>query len=352
MGVTLAALTGAVAEAVAADPADGGLGMPVPSEVALRPVDEGGGDFVCALPARLAARTGQPAAEVAGTLAARLRVAEGVAGVAHEQGILAITLEDTVGIAAEVVAAGEAYGRSRRLDGTRLTAGRAGPAELASAPSRAEAVRMVKDEALGRIAEAAGADVTWEPARVAVGAAEAAGGEGLQELVAWGDEPALRYVLVRAPEGHAEHRAPESPRTSRLVARCRRVWGEPAFEVRYACAHIAMTLRNAEDLGVDPHEAKPKRFEDQAERAVLKAVVELPGHTARAARRRDVTVLTRHLEATAKAYQRLADTGRVLPRGPEPVTDMHRSRVLLTAAVRTSMAAGLAMLGVAVPDRM
>ncbi|MQA94056.1 MAG: hypothetical protein GEV11_05190 [Streptosporangiales bacterium] len=376
--MTPAALTGAVAEAVAAAPADGGLGLPVPSDLALRPVAVGAGDYTCALPLQLAGAAARPAQEVAEVLAARLGATPGISRAAvGERGVLALTLVDTVALAAAVVAAGAAYGRSRALDGAHMTASIAG--DLATAPDVPTAARRVKDEALARIAEAAGAHVTWtgqpDPgevlrdgaARVEESAASEAASTALSSFVARGEEPALRYVLTRAPEstatarrgpvaqpprapGELAERHPGAP--NELEERCRRVRGEAAFEVRYACAHAHLTLRHAHDLGVDPDTTEPGRFTDAHERAVLAAVAELPDRVALAARRRDVTVLTRHLETTAAAYHRLADTGRVLPRGPEPVTDMHRSRVLLTAAVRTTLAAGLAMLGVAVPDRM
>ena len=51
-------------------------------------------------------------------------------------------------------------------------------------------------------------------------------------------------------------------------------------------------------------------------------------------------------------YHRFYDTCRVLPRGDEEITDLHRARLWLNDATRTVIANGLALLGVSAPERM
>ncbi|MCY7373987.1 MAG: arginine--tRNA ligase, partial [Spirochaetaceae bacterium] len=62
--------------------------------------------------------------------------------------------------------------------------------------------------------------------------------------------------------------------------------------------------------------------------------------------------VARYLESLAGTYHRFYDGCRVLPRGDEEVTDLHRSRLWLVEATRVVLANGLALLGVTAPERM
>jgi arginyl-tRNA synthetase len=62
--------------------------------------------------------------------------------------------------------------------------------------------------------------------------------------------------------------------------------------------------------------------------------------------------VARYLEELAGTFHRFYDACRVLPRGDEEVTDLHRARLTLVEATRIAFANGLGLLGVTAPDRM
>ncbi len=68
---------------------------------------------------------------------------------------------------------------------------------------------------------------------------------------------------------------------------------------------------------------------------------------ATAAELREPHRVARYLEeSVAAAYHRFYDNCRVLPRGDEEITDLHRARLWLNDATRTVIANGLRLLGV------
>ena len=73
---------------------------------------------------------------------------------------------------------------------------------------------------------------------------------------------------------------------------------------------------------------------------------------ASAAELREPHRVARYLEELAGTYHRFYDACRVLPRGDEEPTDVHRARLWLVEATRTVLANGLGLLGVTAPDRM
>ena len=85
---------------------------------------------------------------------------------------------------------------------------------------------------------------------------------------------------------------------------------------------------------------------------MLKALTSFPDIVARAAAEREPHRITAYLEELAGTYHRFYDSCRVLPRGDEEVSDLHRARLLLVTATRTVLANGLALLGVSAPERM
>jgi arginyl-tRNA synthetase len=62
--------------------------------------------------------------------------------------------------------------------------------------------------------------------------------------------------------------------------------------------------------------------------------------------------VARYLEELAGHFHKWYEACRVTPRGDEPVTDTHRTRLWLNDATRTVLANGLGLLGVSAPERM
>ncbi|HEU4426944.1 MAG TPA: arginine--tRNA ligase [Pilimelia sp.] len=129
-----------------------------------RPRNPEHGDYASTLALQLAKRVGMPPRELAGALAVQLGRAEGIKSVeVAGPGFLNIRLEAAAAgqLAAAVVQAGQAYGRSDRLTGQKVnlefvSANPTGPIHLGH--TRWAAV----GDSLGRILAAAGADVTRE----------------------------------------------------------------------------------------------------------------------------------------------------------------------------------------------
>ncbi|MGY1705036.1 arginine--tRNA ligase [Geodermatophilus sp. SYSU D00697] len=154
-----------VRTAVAAAVDRGALPVAVPEEVLVeRPKNPEHGDYATNVALRLAKPAGKPPRAVAEVLAEELRAQPGIAAVdVAGPGFLNITLaQGALGrIAVEAVTAGEGYGRTGTLTGQRLnlefvSANPTGPVHIGG--SRWAAV----GDAIGRLLEASGADVTRE----------------------------------------------------------------------------------------------------------------------------------------------------------------------------------------------
>ena len=164
-GVTPAALTAAVLDAVRRTVQSGDLAVTPPSEVTVeRPRVREHGDYATNVALRLAGQARRPPREVAELIAARLREHDGVATVeVAGPGFLNIRLaEGALGnIARTVVEAGSHYGHTDTLAGQRInlefvSANPTGPVHLGSV--RWAAV----GDAMARLLLASGADVTRE----------------------------------------------------------------------------------------------------------------------------------------------------------------------------------------------
>jgi arginyl-tRNA synthetase len=125
----------------------------------------------------------------------------------------------------------------------------------------------------------------------------------------------------------------------------------PVFTVQYAHARVSSLLRNAADLGVTA-ESHPDLLTHEKEGSLLRALAEFPRVVTAAAELREPHRVARYLEELARTYHRFYDTCRVLPRGDEETTDLHRARLLLVEATRVVLANGLGLLGVSAPERM
>jgi arginyl-tRNA synthetase len=169
----------------------------------------------------------------------------------------------------------------------------------------------------------------------------------LEELVAAIGADAGRYALARY--------SADSPIDLDLDMWTRRTNDNPVFYVQYAHARIASLLRNAGDLGLEPGDADafhPELLDHEREGELLGVLGEFPQVIATAAELREPHRVARYLEELAGTYHRFYDVCRVLPRGDEDVTDLHRARLWLVEATRVVLANGLGLLGVNAPERM
>jgi arginyl-tRNA synthetase len=125
----------------------------------------------------------------------------------------------------------------------------------------------------------------------------------------------------------------------------------PVYYVQYVAARTASILRNATDLGLGP-ESHPGLLTHPKEGELLRALAEFPRVVTAAAQLREPHRVARYLEDTAGSFHRFYDECRVLPRGDEEPSDLHRARLMVVKATRTVFDNGLALLGVSAPERM
>jgi arginyl-tRNA synthetase len=372
-----AALATAVAAAVASGGLtdDGGLGAdpglavgtwrPVPSEVGGGP-----GSYATTLPFVLAHRLAADPARVAAVLAAALRSIRAGAEISDISvtggGYLSLTLTpDTLArLAVRISQAGPGCARSQAMDGVRVSAPR--DARLASARDWADAWPRLTAEQGGRLAEAAGAEVTWVPLLPEKNAPGESG--PVAEAVAYAGEDAVRFALSRLAGGPAsrlprDHEPGLDPR-----AMAAQHLGNPAYAVRYAHAHAASALRQAADLGLpelDVERFQPCLLAHPSERVLLDAMSWLPERVAGAARRRQPHVVAAYLEDLASRYLDWQEAcpvmrpGSVPPRpDPRPAGrlpaggELIQARLQLASGARTVLGTGLRLLGIAAPSRM
>ena len=390
-----AALATAVAAAVASgDLADDGALSAAPGLAAgtWRPVpsEAGGGPgrYATTLPFVLAHRLAADPARIAAVLAAALPAVPGIspAGLSEISvtggGYLSITVTpDTLArLAIRISGAGPGCARSQAMHGVQVTAPR--DTRLAGAPDWADAdwadawQRLTAGQA-GRLAEAAGADVTWvppvpkepvpkEPVPKELVPKETAPGETLPgeagpvaEAVAYAGEDSVRFALSRlsrpplsgAPRAHAPGLDPRAMAAQHL--------GNPAYAVRYAHAHAASALRQAADLGLpepDAERFQPCLLAHPSEQVLLDAMSWLPERVAGAARRRQPHVVAAYLEDLAGRYFGWQEACPVMRPGSlpprSPGGELTQARLQLASAARTALGTGLRLLGIAAPGRM
>ncbi len=128
----------------------------------------------------------------------------------------------------------------------------------------------------------------------------------------------------------------------------------PVYYVQYAHARLSSILRNAAELGIEVGTDRfdPSLLSHDREGDLLRALAEYPRVVRAAAQLREPHRVARYLEDTAARFHRFYDVCRVLPLGDEPVSDLHRARLLLVAATRVVFEGGLDLLGVSAPERM
>ncbi|WP_418059560.1 arginine--tRNA ligase [Pimelobacter simplex] len=165
--MTPAQLSTTIVDALQALVAQGSLTLPdgVPAEVTVeRPRQKGHGDYATNVALQLAKKAGTNPRALGEQLAEQLRAADGISGVELAgPGFLNISVEAGAQgkVAADVVAAGTAYGRTDTLDGQRInvefiSANPTGPLHLGHTRW------AVLGDAIARVLGAAGAEVTRE----------------------------------------------------------------------------------------------------------------------------------------------------------------------------------------------
>ncbi|MFI7605771.1 arginine--tRNA ligase [Micromonospora sp. NPDC049366] len=190
-------------------------------------------------------------------------------------------------------------------------------------------VNLVRDGAPVRMSKRAGTVVTLEDLVEAIGV------------------DASRYALARYSS--------DSPIDLDVELWTKAGNENPVYYVQYVAARTANLSRNAADVGFTRGDAagfRPELLDHEKENELLKALAEFPAVVAAAAELRAPHRVARYLEETAGAYHRFYDSCRIIPRGDEEITDLHRARLWLNDATRTVVANGLRLLGVSAPERM
>ncbi|MET7807858.1 arginine--tRNA ligase [Micromonospora chersina] len=190
-------------------------------------------------------------------------------------------------------------------------------------------VNLLRDGAPVRMSKRAGTVVTLEDLVDAIGV------------------DASRYALARYSS--------DSPIDIDVELWTRATRDNPVYYVQYVAARTASVGRNAAEVGLTRGEAAAFHAEllsHEKENELLKALAEFPAVVSSAAELRGPHLVARYLERLAGAYHRFYDNCRILPRGDEEVTDLHRARLWLNDATRVVIANGLHLLGVSAPERM
>ncbi|MFC4147044.1 arginine--tRNA ligase [Micromonospora mangrovi] len=190
-------------------------------------------------------------------------------------------------------------------------------------------VNLVRDGAPVRMSKRAGTVVTLEDLVDAIGV------------------DASRYALARYSS--------DSPIDIDVELWTRATRDNPVYYVQYVAARTASVGRNAAEVGLtrgDAADFHAELLSHEKENELLKALAEFPAVVASAAELRGPHQVARYLERLAGAYHRFYDNCRILPRGDEEVTDLHRARLWLNDATRVVIANGLRLLGVSAPERM
>jgi arginyl-tRNA synthetase len=130
--------------------------------------------------------------------------------------------------------------------------------------------------------------------------------------------------------------------------------GDAGPYVQYAHARTASILRKAGAAAAELDGADPAPLVREEEWALAKLLCELPDETARAAETDEPHIVARYLLDVCAAFSRWYTLGNQDPAlkvlaGDAATT---RARLALTAATRTVLATGLAMLGLKAPEVM
>ncbi|WP_394263771.1 arginine--tRNA ligase [Trueperella sp.] len=126
----------------------------------------------------------------------------------------------------------------------------------------------------------------------------------------------------------------------------------PVYYVQYAHARTRSVDRNAAEHGVARDAFDPALLDGEADGDLIAALAQYPDIVAQSAQLREPHRVARYLEELAGKYHSWYGVSRVTPRGDEPVTDLHRTRLWLNDATGQVLKNGLGLLGVDAPERM
>lgn len=167
----------------------------------------------------------------------------------------------------------------------------------------------------------------------------------LEDLVERTGVDAARYSLARA--------SVDSPLEIDLELITSHTNENPVYYVQYAHARTCAVDRNAAEHGVRRADGfAPETLDSEHDNALLATLARFPAIISQAAALREPHRLARYLEELATAYHAWYGTCRVTPRGDDPITDEHRTRLWVNDAVGQVLASGLHILGVSAPERM
>lgn len=344
-------------QAVRAEVARGGLPPGAAAATAAgtwrRAPQRGGGPrtYATSLPFTLA---GTATAALAERLAASLRTQPWIEAVSVTGGgylTITVTTAHLTGLPARILADPAAAATSSVLRGSAQRAPRlSGPLV---APTWELTWREHRRALIGRIAQAAGAQVMFDEYERISGASARTGDSGGQvaKALAYYGADAVGYALARAASGRA------GAITRQLTVPLN--LANPFFAVRYAHADAVSARRWADGLGIDVAAAPPERLAEPgpAELALLDAMSWLPERVGAAARRRRPAELTAYLEFLAAAWLDCRESCPALPFGGRrapavPGGDQAAARIALAGAAAQALSSGLGLLGVTAPARL
>jgi arginyl-tRNA synthetase len=313
------------------------------------------GSYATSFPFAVARAAGLPAEDVAARLAGSLAELSWIAAARPAGGYLNVTVAAShlARLPARVVAAGTSAGCSDALAGVRVSA--PGLPDLAAGSNWAQVWHAQHDWLAGRLAAAAGADVSFTPDPSAGMAAGDAGHDSLLAAVARHGSDAVRFALAAAA-------TPVVAEVGEQLARPLDL-SNPFVLVRYAHSDAAATLRWAAELGLapaPPQTSQAARAQDQleqAEFALIETMSWLPERIAAAARRRRPADLVSYLVLFAGGWLDCAENCAILPfrgRGAAAAGTGSRvaARLELADAARVTLSAGLGLLAVSAPPRI
>jgi len=127
----------------------------------------------------------------------------------------------------------------------------------------------------------------------------------------------------------------------------------PVYYVQYAHARTVAVMHHAGNAGVNLDDGVDTALlNTPADTELLAVLGQYPATVRTAAEFYEPHRVSRYLENLATAYHRWYGISRVAPKSDEPVTDLHRTRLLLNNATRQVLANGLGLLGVTAPERL
>jgi arginyl-tRNA synthetase len=325
-----------------------------------RPVPDGDpSGYATAAAFEIAACAGLPASQLAVAIAESLRNVPWIEAATPSGGgylTVTVTHQALAASAARMAAAGQACANSVILGGSATTS-RPWP-DLAAASSWQHAWQLQADAMASHLAQAAGAAPTdlYGRERASTDARpNSATRLGVHDAVAYFGSDSVRYRLARTMSGH---RLQPASLGIASTGAARPPMTDPLYPVQQAHAAAASAVRWAADLGLEPAGITGvlgRELSSPAEGALLGLLSYLPVRVAAAARRRRPDELPRYLEQVSAAWLLCRLQAPALPFGGRAAPrdlDQAGARLMLAGAVAAVITAGLALTGVAAPDRL